>query len=440
MNPKVNHAQTILHLAADAGKTIRIGVLLLIAAVGGFATWLALAKLSGAIIAPGYVKVEDNRKTVQHREGGIVKAILVKEGQRVRAGSALVLLGDESVAAQAESTAAQLDAETAKAARLEAESLGAHRIDVAASLTGAGARPSAASAMQSERAAFQAKRRALDEQRASLDQQTAQIREEINSLRCQAASKRAASALMREEVRIYESLKEVGFVSKMQVSRQQRSLQDYEAQHSEYLANIARAKQRLADLAARSSALESEYRQGAADQLPATRARIAALEQQLRTSRDAARRQTIVAPIAGKVVDLKVFTVGGVIAPGAALMDIVPEAVPLIIEAKLNVDDVSQAQVGMQAEVRFPAYPGRAAPLISGELRHLAADRLTDALTGRPYYLAQVAIAPRALGGDVQLRPGMSAEVFLLAHERTPLQYLIDPIRNSMRRALRQPT
>lgn len=439
MNNKSIAAQAGLHPAADAGKTIRLGLLLLIVAVGGGAAWLCFANLSAAIIAPGYVKVEDNRKTVQHREGGIIKAILVKEGQRVTAGSPLVLLGDESVAAQADSAAAQLDAETAKAARLQAESLGAQQIDLPATLTPTNARPSAISAMASERSTFQSKRGALDEQLTLLDEQAAQIRREIHGLQRQAASKRAASALMREEVRTYESLREVGFVSKMQVSRQQRGLQDYEAQHNEYQANIARAKQRLAELGARANGLRSQYRQSAADELPAARARIAALEQQLRASRDAAQRQAILAPIAGKVVDLKVFTVGGVIAPGAALMDVVPEAAPLIIEAKLNVDDVSHARVGMQAEVRFPAYPARAAPLMRGELRHVAADRLTDELTGRPYYLAQVAISSRSLGSDVYLRPGMSAEVFLLAHERTPLQYLIDPIRNSMRRALRQP-
>jgi HlyD family type I secretion membrane fusion protein len=439
MNNTSTIPQAALHPAADAAKAIRLGLLLLVIAVGGAGAWLCLAQLSGAIIAPGYVKVEDNRKTVQHREGGIIKAILVKEGQRVAAGSALVLLGDESVAAQAESAAAQLDAETAKAARLEAESLGAQQIDFPAALTAIGSQQSAASAMQSERAAFAAKRGALDEQLTLLDVQAAQIRQEIEGLQRQAAAKRAASALMREEVRTYESLREVGFVSKMQVSRQERGLQDYEAQHNEYQANIARAKQRLAELGSHMNSLRSEYRQRAADELPAARARIATLAQQLRSTRDAARRQAVLAPIAGKIVDLKVHTVGGVLAPGAALMDIVPEQAPLIIEARLNVDDVSHARVGMQAEVRFPAYPARAMPLLSGELRHLAADRLTDTVTGRPYYLAQVAIAPQALGDDAQLRPGMSAEVFLLAHERTPLQYLIDPIRNSMRRALRQP-
>lgn len=441
MNNTSSISQATLHSAADAGKTIRLGLLLLVVAVGGAAAWLCLAKLSGAIIAPGYVKVEDNRKTVQHREGAIVKAILVKEGQRVAAGSALVLLGDESVAAQADSAAAQLDAETAKAARLEAESLGAQQIDFPAALTAAGAHPSAASAMQSERAAFAAKRRALDEQLTLLDEQTAQIRQEIGGLQRQAAAKRAASALMREEVRTYESLREVGFVSRMQVSRQQRGLQDYEAQHNEYQANIARAKQRLAELGSRMNTLRSEYRQRAADDLPATRARIATLEQQLRSTSDAARRQAVLAPITGKIVDLKVHTVGGVLAPGAALMDIVPDDSALIVEARLNVDDVAYARTGMRAEVRITAFSGRSVPLLAGELRYLSADRMTDAATGRPYYLARVAVDAHALAGapEVHIQPGMAGEVFLLAGERTPLQYLLEPVRDSMRRALRQP-
>ncbi len=441
MNTTLISSQTTLHPAADAGKTIRLGLLLLIIAVGGAGAWLCFAKLSAAIIAPGYVKVEDNRKTVQHREGGIIKAILVKEGQRVAAGSALVLLGDESVAAQADAAAAQLDAEAAKVARLQAESLGAQQIDFPASLSAAQARPGAAGAMQSERAAFAAKRGALDEQLSLLDEQATQIKQEIDGLQRQAASKRAASALMREEVRTYESLREVGFVSKMQVSRQQRGLQDYEAQHSEHQANIARAKQRLAELGARANGLRSEYRRSAADELPAARARIATLEQQLRSSRDAARRQAVVAPIGGKIVDLKVHTVGGVIAPGAALMDIVPDDGALIVEARLNVDDVTHATAGMRAEVRISGNSGRSAPLLAGELRYVSADRMTDAATGRPYYLAQVAIDAKALAAapEVHIQPGMATEIFLLAGERTPLQYLLEPVRNGMRRALRQP-
>jgi membrane fusion protein, epimerase transport system len=377
---------------------------------------------------------------VQHREGGIVKAVLVKEGQYVRAGSTLVELGDEAVAATFESAADQLDAESAKAARLEAESAYATAIAFPSALRESAARPAAASAMQVEQAAFLAKREGVRAQRSLLEEQADQIKQEIGGLERQAHAKQAATGLMQQEVRTYQSLSDVGFVSNMQVLRLRRNLQDYEAQRSEYLSNIARARQRLTDLAARSSALDSEYRQSAADQLPATRARIAALEQQLRSSRDAARRQAIVAPISGKIVDLKVFTVGGVIAQGAALMDIVPEVALLIIEARLNVDDVAQAQVGMQAEVRFPAYPARTVPLMNGELRHVAADRSTDVATGQPYYLAQIAMTLQtsAVAQDMLLRPGMSAEIFLLTHERTPLQYLIEPIRNSMRRALRQ--
>jgi HlyD family type I secretion membrane fusion protein len=433
--------QTKLHPAADIGATIRLGLLLLTLAVGGAGTWACVATLSAAIIAPGVIKVEDNRKSVQHREGGIVSAILVKEGEHVTAGGTLIMLGDEAVAAQLQAIAAQLDAETAKAARLDAESSGAEQVAFPSALQARGEQASVSSAMQSERAAFLAKRRALDEQLSLLDEQSAQVKQEIAGLERQAHSKQSATALMRDEVRTHQSLSQVGFVSKMQVLRLQRNLEDYEAQRSEYLSNIARARQRLAELAVRRNAVRSQYRQGAADELPATRARIATLEQQVRTSRDAARRQAIVAPIAGKVVDLKVFTLGGVVAPGATLMEIVPDASLLIVEARLNVDDVAHAKVGMRADVRINAYSIRSAPLLIGELRQVSADRMTDPATGRPYYLAQIAVDAQSLraASGVQLQPGMAAEVFLNAGSRTPLDYLVEPIRNAMRRAARQP-
>jgi HlyD family type I secretion membrane fusion protein len=429
-----------MHPAARAGSTIRLGLVVLLIAVFGAGAWACIASLSAAVIAPGIVKVEDNRKTVQHREGGIVSAILVGEGEHVQAGHALVQLGDERVAADLKAIAAQLDAETAKAARLQAQSVGAPMPDWPSALRERAAAPDLMLAMPSEQAVFDAGRRALDEQLAMLDRQGAQVRDEIASVQGQVRSQQAAAASMREELRAQSALSDIGFVSKLQVVRLQRGLDDYEAQRHEALANAARARQRLAELGARSSALRSQYRQSAADELPATRTRIAMLEQQLRSAQDAARRQAIVAPVAGTVLGLKTFTVGGVLAPGAAVLDIVPDEQPLIVEARLEVDDVAHAVPGMHADVRLPAYSARRAPLLGGTLRSVSADRMTDPASGRSYYLAQIAIDPQALrdAPQMQLKSGMGAEVFLLGPERTPLQYLIEPIRNSMRRALRQ--
>ena len=442
MNPLSSSVSPLdLHRAADARPAIRCGLIVLALAVGGFGVWSALATLSSAIILQGFVKVEDNRKTVQHREGGIVKAILVKEGDYVRSGSTLIVLGDEGVAADLDAVAAQLDAETAKAARLSAESTGAQHVDFPSALLGRVGESSAGIAMQLERAAFDAKRRALEEQLALLRDQGGEIEQEIEGLQRQAQSKQAATGLMREEVRTHESLSRVGFVSKMQVLRLQRNLQDYEAQRQEYLATAARAKQRRVELATRAKMLRTYYRQSAADELPQARARITALEQQLRSSRDTAKRQAIVAPLSGTVVALKVFTVGGVIAPGAPLLDIVPTDTSLTIEAKLNVDDVTYAAPSMPADVRITAYSARVAPLLSGELRYVSADRMVDPATGHPYYSALITVHAESLRAapDVHLQPGMSAEVFLRTGDHTFLQYLTEPVRNSMRRALKQP-
>lgn len=431
-----------LHPAANPRSSALLGLTVLAMALGGMSAWGSLATLSSAIIAPGYVRVEDNRKTVQHREGGIVKEILVKEGEHVAAGQPLIVLGDERVAAELDGAVAAFDAETAKAARLEAQSSGAAEVRFPPPLLARSTQPAAASAMQVERAAFHSRRSALQEQLSLLESQSVQTRHEIDALEAQARSKEAATGLLREEVRTHESLSRDGFVSRMRVVRLQRDLQDYESQRNELASNIARAKQRLAELGMRANALSSQSRQGAADELPQVRARIATLEQQLRSSRDSVRRQNIVAPIAGSVVDLKVFTAGGVVAAGAPLMDIVPDDNPLVVEARLNVDDVVHAKPGSAAEVRLTAYPLRNAPLLKGELRNVSADRMSAPTTHTPYYSAQIAIDPQSLrtAPDLRMQPGMAAEVYLLAGEHTPLQYLIEPIRNSMRRALRQPS
>ena len=187
-----------LHPAADARVAIRYGLIVLALAVGGFGAWSATAMLSSAIILHGFVKVEDNRKTVQHREGGIVKAVLVKEGYYVRMGSTLIVLGDERVAADVDAVAAQLDAETAKAARLSAESNGVQHIDFPSVLLTRAGEPSAGIAMQLERTAFETKRRALEEQLALMRDQGREVDQEVDGLQRQAQSKHAATALMRD--------------------------------------------------------------------------------------------------------------------------------------------------------------------------------------------------------------------------------------------------
>ncbi|MET1084425.1 MAG: HlyD family type I secretion periplasmic adaptor subunit [Burkholderiales bacterium] len=430
-----------LHPAADARRSVLTGLGVIALTFGVVGAWVALAPLAGAIIAPGMVQVETNRKTVQHLEGGIVKEILVRDGDRVTAGQPLIVIGDERVSAQLSGASAQLDAERAKAARLLAERDGLGAIDFPLTLRERVAEARIGDLLRIETTLFETKRRALQEQLALLKVQSNEIRQEVDALTAEVRADHSAAALLEEEVSANERLRALNFVSNMQVLKLKRGVEEYRAKHGESLASKARANQKINELAMRASSLRHEYRQTAADEYTTTQNKIVSLEEQLKPSRDAVTRQAVVAPMAGTVVGIKVFTVGGTVAPREPLLDIVPDDNPLIVEARINLDDIRYVHPGMSADLRFTAYHSRDTPLINGELVYLSADRLTDPNSGASYYLANVRVDDHSLAAApaMRLQPGMRAEVYLKTARRTTLDYLLEPITGSLRRAMREP-
>lgn len=428
---------------AAAWPFIRGGLLVIGAAVLGFGIWSAVAPLSAAIIAPGVVKVERNRKTVQHQEGGIVKAILVKDGDRVRAGQTLVVLEDERVAASVEVLRGQIDAEQAKTARLEAEREYRPALAFPAELQErARANPKLAELLASEAGFFKAKRDALEDQQRLLRSQIEESKRQVAALEHEVAAETTAIALMKEELEANRRLVDQGFVQKTRILGLQRSVAEYEARYGEHLADMSEARQRMADLELRIVNLRNSYIQQAADELTMTRNRLFDLQERLRPSLDAQARQKIVAPVAGEVVDNKVHTVGGVIGPREPIMDIVPLENPLIVEAQVGVEDIDELRVGMEAEVMLSAYKRRTTPMVHGKVSYVSADRLVERTSGKPYYVAHVTVDEASLaqaGAGIKLSAGMPAEVYIRTRERTALDYLLEPVTDTLRRSLREP-
>jgi HlyD family type I secretion membrane fusion protein len=428
------------HPAADARRVMRAGSLIIVLAFGLLGAWASLAPLMGAVIASGVVKVENNRKTVQHLEGGIVKEILVQDGDHVQAGQPLIIIRDAKIDAQLMGASAQLEAEMAKAARLQAERDGLSAIAFPIDLTNRRAEPRVAQLLRVETSLFETKRHALKEQLQLIQSQTREIRQEMEGLNAQAQAGRSALDLLNQEIEANEKLQKLNFISKMQVLKLHRNREEYQSRQGESLAALAKARQKITELEMRGANLRNQYQQAAADELAIAQSRTVDLSERVKPSQDAVKRQAITAPIAGTVVALKVFTVGGVVAPGAPLLDIVPEEDTLIIEARVNVDDIQHVHPGIPADIRFTAYPTRSTPLVMGELKYVSADRLTDKDTGASYYLAQVRVDQDSIAAAtaVKLQPGLRAEVFLKTGERTALDYLLEPISSSLRRALRE--
>lgn len=421
---------------------VRAGLGVIVLTFVVFGAWAALAPLSGAVIATGVVKVDNNRKTVQHLEGGIVAEILVKDGDHVTADQPLIVIQSEQVSATVDTLGGQLDAELAKAARLRAERDAAPKIVFPVSLERRIADPAITETLQVERQLFETKRQALEAQLALLEIQVAQVAQEIVGLRHQIAARDRALTLLSKEIAANEVLSRQKLVDEMRILGLKRSLEEYEAERGDHLAEIARAEQRGTDLRMKKITLKDQYLQQAATELTTSQTKIFDLQERVRPSQDALKRQRILAPIAGTIVGLKVFTIGGVITPREPLLDIVPDHNPLIIESQVNVEDIDNLHVGLAADVRLTAYSQRSTAILTGRVTYVSADRMLDEATNTPFFRAHIAIDAASLAAaakTVTLFPGMPAEVFVKTGARTALDYFLQPLTSSLRRSLREP-
>jgi HlyD family type I secretion membrane fusion protein len=427
----------------NPSRLIRAGLLLIAGLVLAIGAWMAIAPLSGAVIAPGFIKVDMNRKTVQHQEGGIVSEILVRDGSKVKAGQTLLVLRDVRVDSSQDLLTTQLDSELAKAARLRAEQLLSRQIAFPPELTERSAEQRVAELIARETALFEARFNALNEQTNLIRNQARETQREIEARSRQLAADENAIRLQKDELNANTSLLDKGFVSKTRMLGLQRSLSEYEARLGENQADLAQARQKVVELELKAASLRNSFAQEAASELKQTTAQLYDLQERLRPTADASIRQNVTAPISGEVVDLRVTTVGAVIGPRDPILEILPENPDLIIEARIRTEDINYVRNGADADVRLSAFKQRITPVVEGKVVYVSADRLVEktSTASMPYYAVHVRVAPEALkkAGDLTLQAGMPAEVFIKSTARTTLQYLFDPITAYMRRSMREP-
>jgi epimerase transport system membrane fusion protein len=361
-----------LDLRPYIARTLRAGLLVIVGGAALLGAWAAFATLSGAVIAPGFVKVDLNRKVVQHQEGGLVREIRVRDGDHVQQGQPLLLLDDVRVDASLELLTLQLDAERAKAARLTTEAAYGVRPAFPADVTKREKQPRIAEILERERALFRSRREAVESQTAALRKQKREVDDEALALNEELAAEGRALDLQKQELKANEELLRQNYVQKTRVLTLQRAVAEYEARHGEHRAELAKAMQRASELELRILSAQNAYRQSATDELKETTAKMFDLEERLRPSRDASQRQTVLAPIAGEVVGLRVFTSGAVVGPRDVLMEIVPEDKVLIIEARIRPEDINNVRAGSEADVRLTAYKYRTTPLVKGAVTYVS--------------------------------------------------------------------
>ena len=419
-------------------RLVASGLVIITAGVLALGGWTVLAPLSGAIVAPAFVKVDLNRKVVQHAEGGIVREIHVRDGDRVKQGQVLVVLEDVKVDANLELLSIQLIAERAKGARLEAEAAYAAKLAFPADILRREREQRVAEILERERALFQSRRSSVESQIAALRSQIRETQAETTALLEQIAAEDRNISLQKEELKANEELLKQNFVQKTRVLTLQRAVAEYEVKHGEHRADLARSRQKASELELRIITAQNTYKQTAVDDLKDATAHIFDLEERLRPSRDAAQRQQVLAPIGGEIVGLKVFTAGAVVGPRDVLMEIVPAEKTLIVEARIRPEDINHVHVGDESEVRLTAYKQRTTPLVAGRVAYVSGDRLTDTESKSAYYVAHVAVSPASLG-ELRMQAGMPAEVYVRTDSRTVLDYLLAPVTAYLRRAMREP-
>lgn len=418
-------------------RLIRIGQLIIAIAFVGLGIWLALAPLQGAVIMMAQAKVHANRKAVQHNEGGIVNEIFVRDGDIVAAGQPLIVLRDAQAEALYSVTHTALDAELARHARLEAEMTGSTPKFPQALLQRKD-EPVAAEMMRREQALFEERRHALAAQIALLENQAKSVGDEVEALKAQMAAERMGAAAAEEEMASLASLKDQKFVANTRLLTQKRVISDYRSREEERRSEIAHAQSQREELRLRAVTLRSDLVRQAAEEAKASTTRIMELQDRLRPASDLLQRLTIRAPVAGRVLNLAVHTAGGTIAPRATLMEIVPDTGPLVLEGRVHVDSIKELHVGQAADIRLTALPQRTTPLLPGKVSYISPDALTVE-DGATFYLVQlVPDSAEARSPLADLQPGMAAEVFIRTKPRTALEYLLEPVTDTMMRAFRE--
>lgn len=428
--------------AADIRRGVGIALLFFVLFLG----WAAVARLDAAAIAPGKLAVSGQRQTVQHREGGVVTQILVKEGARVQRGQVLIRLAGADTEAQERALSSQAIGLLAQRARLYAEQ--SYRGVITpppefASLQGAD-RLEAQNALRIQQSQLSTRAAVLSAQRGALGQRTQQARNQGQGYTSQTTAITEQLRLIEEELVGMRTAAEKGFVSKNRIRALERAKADLEGQRGQYSATVAQSQGQASESRLQALEAQSNYLERVATELREVDASLSDVLPKLGAARDQLARTEIRAPATGTVVGLEVFTQGGVIAPGQKLMDIVPERAPLTIEARLAVTDGDDVRIGQNAFVRFDSLHERTLPPLEGKVSRVSADAFTDEKTGASFYTAEVSVPLDELAkvdnlhGRDTLRAGLPVSVTIPVRKRTALQYAFEPLFAAFRGSLNE--
>lgn len=425
----VNNASPIA-LYTDEQPISNIGIAILFATFVVFIIWAFLAPIDSSAVAPGTVVVKSHRKVVQHLDGGIVSKILIKEGELVTEGQPLLVLDDVQIKAQLEIARAQNITLAAQVARLRAERDQLSKVDYPESLNDAND-PRIIEAKLAENNVFYASKKAHDGEISVLNERIGQISSKVKGLQGQIDSKKQLVVSYAEEINDLKELLAEGFADKLRLRDLERSRALQSGEIAELYSEVATNQMLISETRLQILQVQKTFQEEVATKLSEALAQFNDAAERLAASQDKLNRVVITAPSSGMVLGLSVHNENSVIPPGQAIFEIVPQNAELAIDAQVSPSDIDRVTVGLLAEVRFSAFKQSQVAKMSGKVTYLSADRVIDDKgSNPPYYKALVELTPESSKdlGNLQLLPGMPADVLINTGERTLVQYLFRPL------------
>ena len=400
--------------------------------------WSAFAELDSAVTAPGFIAEENSRKSVQHLEGGIIKEILIREGEHVDAGQVLFRMDATQPQANLDLQENQLDSLLAQEARLTAERDRLSAIAWPEEIKVRSDQPTVKQAIADQAKQFADRQASLHGQIDVLKSKIDQFKTEIEGLRVEREATKQQLQYIVQELTDLNYLLEENLVQKSRVLALDREKSRLEGVIGRSITDEAKAETQIGETKIQIDQVQHKFDEEIASSILDVRLKINDAREKIHVARDVVRRIDVTAPVSGTVQNLKVFTIGGVVKPGEVLVEVVPDHDALIVQAHISPHDMDRMSPGMQAEVRFTSFKTSILPIISGRVQSVSRDRLMDDTTRQPYFLAQVIVDDIPTGLRDHLVAGMPADLVFPTGERTVLNYLIRPLQDRMSGAFRE--
>ncbi|WP_046787370.1 HlyD family type I secretion periplasmic adaptor subunit [Pseudomonas putida] len=419
-------------------KIRRFGYAVILVVFGIFGGWAAFAPIDGAVYAPGVVTVQTYRKTVSHLEGGIVKDVLVHDGDMVKKGDPLILLDESQLRAEYDVNHNLLIAARVMEARLVAERDDLQAINF--SRLSEFDTPRAKEAEAGEVQVFNARRGARLGQIAVLQERVGQLQQQIKGIESMIITKDSLEKSYSSEISDLDELLKEGFVDKQRLLDSQRKLNMLRTEVADHRSTITKTRLQINETQLQILQINKDFQSEVSKQLSETQTKVYELQERTAALVDRLNRIVIRSPDDGMVIGMTVHTVGGTVRPATPLLDIVPSVSDLVVEAEVPTNDINRIAIGRKSDIRFSAFNTATTPVIEGEVVNVSGDRLTNEKTGVSYYLARVKVTADGMkkldNRELKLLAGMPAEVLIKTGERTMLQYILQPARNAIAQSM----